>query len=48
MVYFRTEAEKKLADPASSKEDSVFIFMDIENFKSYNEKTAFLTAANWL
>lgn len=41
MVYFRTEAEKLLGYVTTDKEDSVFLFFDIENFKSYNEKYGF-------
>ncbi len=42
MVYFRTEAEKMLGYVTTDRENSVFLFMDIENFKSYNEKYGFL------
>ncbi len=41
MVHFRTEAEKMLSYVTTDKENSVFLFMDIENFKSYNEKYGF-------
>ena len=41
MVYFRTEADKALSERSSDNKESVFLFMDIENFKSYNEKYGF-------
>ncbi|MBQ8967492.1 MAG: EAL domain-containing protein [Ruminococcus sp.] len=41
MVYFRSEAEKLLKYVTTDKENSVFLFFDIENFKSYNEKYGF-------
>ncbi|MBQ9898452.1 MAG: bifunctional diguanylate cyclase/phosphodiesterase [Ruminococcus sp.] len=41
MVHFRAEAEKLLGYVTTDKEDSVFLFFDIENFKSYNEKYGF-------
>ncbi len=41
MVYFRGEAEKLLNYVTTDKENIVFLFFDIENFKSYNEKYGF-------
>ena len=41
MVYFRNEAEKLLNYVTTDKESIVFLFFDIENFKSYNEKYGF-------
>lgn len=41
MVYFRSEAEKLLNYVTTDKENSLFLFFDIENFKSYNEKYGF-------
>ena len=41
MVYFRSEAEKLLGYVTTDRGNSVFLFMDIENFKSYNEKYGF-------
>jgi len=41
MVYFRSEAEKLLRYVTTDKEKIVFLFFDIENFKSYNEKYGF-------
>ena len=41
MVYFRSEAEKLLNYVTTDKESIVFLFFDIENFKSYNEKYGF-------
>ena len=41
MVYFRSEAEKLLHYVTTDKEKIVFLFFDIENFKSYNEKYGF-------
>lgn len=41
MVYFRNEAEKVLGYVTTDKENAVFLFFDIENFKSYNEKYGF-------
>lgn len=41
MVYFRNEAEKVLSYVTTDKENAVFLFFDIENFKSYNEKYGF-------
>ena len=41
MVYFRTEAEKLLNYVTTDKESVIFLFFDIENFKSYNEKYGF-------
>lgn len=39
MFYFRSEAEKLLAEEGAS--GKVCLFLDIENFKSYNEKYGF-------
>ena len=41
MVYFRSEAEKMLNYVTTDRESIVFLFFDIENFKSYNEKYGF-------
>ncbi|MBR5682380.1 MAG: bifunctional diguanylate cyclase/phosphodiesterase [Ruminococcus sp.] len=41
MFYFRNEAEKLLNYVTTDKENIVFLFFDIENFKSYNEKYGF-------
>lgn len=41
MVYFRNEAEKVLSYVTTDRENAVFLFFDIENFKSYNEKYGF-------
>lgn len=41
MVYFRTEGDKLLKDPSADKNDYVFLFFDIINFKYYNEKYGF-------
>ena len=41
MVYFRTEAEKLLSYVTTDRESIIFLFIDIENFKSYNEKYGF-------
>lgn len=41
MLYFRTEAEKLMSYVITDKESMVFLFFDIENFKSYNEKYGF-------
>ena len=41
MVFFRSEAEKLLSYSTTDTDDIVFLFFDIENFKSYNEKYGF-------
>ena len=41
MVYFRSEAEKLLNYVITDKESAIFLFFDIENFKSYNDKYGF-------
>ncbi len=41
MVYFRTEAEKMLSYVTTNSDNIIFLFFDIENFKSYNEKYGF-------
>lgn len=41
MLYFRSEAEKLLNYVTTDKDNVVFLFFDIENFKSYNEKYGF-------
>ena len=41
MVYFRTEAEKLLNYVTTDKNSVIFLFFDIENFKSYNDKYGF-------
>ncbi len=41
MLYFRSEAERLLGYVTTDIENVVYLFMDIENFKSYNEKYGF-------
>ena len=41
MVYFRSESEKVLHYVVTDKDNLLFLFFDIENFKSYNEKYGF-------
>ncbi len=41
MVYFRSEAKKLLSYVTTDKNNVVFLFFDIENFKYYNEKYGF-------
>ena len=41
MVYFRNESEKLLKYVTTDRKKVVFLFFDIENFKSYNEKYGF-------
>lgn len=41
MVYFRNEAEKLLNYVTTDRESIIFLFFDVENFKSYNEKYGF-------
>ena len=41
MLYFRTEAERLLSYVTTDRDSIVYLFMDIENFKSYNEKYGF-------
>ncbi|MBO4877892.1 MAG: EAL domain-containing protein [Ruminococcus sp.] len=41
MHYFRTEADKVLSYVTTDRTNTVFLFFDIENFKSYNEKYGF-------
>lgn len=41
MLYFRNEAENLLTGDSVNREKLVFLFFDIENFKSYNEKYGF-------
>lgn len=41
MLFFRSEAQRLLNYVTTDKENAVFLFMDIENFKSYNEKYGF-------
>ncbi len=41
MHYFRREAKIVLADPATDPETKRFLFVDIENFKTYNDKYGF-------
>ena len=48
MFYFRNEAEKLLNYVTTDKENVVFLFFDIENFKSYNEKYGFHTGNDLL
>ena len=41
MLYFRTESERLLGYVTTDRENVVYLFMDIENFKSYNEQYGF-------
>ncbi len=41
MNYFHAEAKKVLDGTVKEPDEPVFLFMDIENFKSYNEKYGF-------
>ena len=41
MVYFRSKGEKVLHYVVTDKDNLLFLFFDIENFKSYNEKYGF-------
>ena len=41
MVYFRAEGEKLLNYVTTDRENSIILFFDIENFKSYNDKYGF-------
>ena len=41
MFYFRTEAEKIVGYVTTDRENIVFLYFDIENFKYYNEKYGF-------
>ena len=41
MLYFRREAEKLLGYVTTDSDRIVYLFMDIENFKSYNQKYGF-------
>ena len=41
MVFFRSEAEKLLAYVTTDRDNIVFLYFDIENFKYYNEKYGF-------
>lgn len=41
MFYFRTEAAKLLNYVTTDRENAVYLFLDLENFKSYNEKYGF-------
>lgn len=41
MFWFRTEAEKVMNYVTTDVANTVFLFFDIENFKSYNEKYGF-------
>ncbi len=41
MVYFRSEAEKLLSYVMTDKQNVVFLYFDIENFKYFNEKYGF-------
>ncbi|MBR6420904.1 MAG: EAL domain-containing protein [Oscillospiraceae bacterium] len=42
MFYFREEAKKLLSYVTTDRERVVYLFLDIENFKSYNEQYGFL------
>jgi len=41
MLYFRDEAEKLINYVTTDRERVVYLFLDIENFKSYNEQYGF-------
>jgi diguanylate cyclase (GGDEF)-like protein len=41
MVFFRSEAEKLLGYVTTDRENVIFLYFDIENFKYYNEKYGF-------
>ena len=41
MLYFRQEAEKMLGYVTTDSEHLIYLFLDIENFKSYNQKYGF-------
>ena len=41
MLYFHTEAEKLLSYVTTDRENIVYLFIDVENFKSYNGKYGF-------
>ncbi len=42
MVHFRSEAEKIMKYVTTDKENLIFLYLDIENFKFYNEKYGFV------
>ncbi|MBO4901331.1 MAG: EAL domain-containing protein [Lachnospiraceae bacterium] len=48
MHYFRREAKRILADPATDPSSKRFLFVDIENFKTYNDKYGFREGNNFL
>ena len=41
MLYFRQESDSFLRHSGSNKKNVIFLFFDIENFKSYNETYGF-------
>ncbi len=41
MSYFRNVTEQMLADPKTDNSSKLFLFLDIENFKSFNNKYGF-------
>lgn len=41
MLYFRSEAEKLMSYVTTDRTRVVYLFLDIENFKSYNEQYGF-------
>lgn len=48
MHYFRREALQVLADPATDPSKKRFLFIDIENFKTYNDKYGFQEGNDFL
>ena len=46
--YFRREAARILKDPATDPLQKRFLYVDIENFKTYNDKYGFLEGNNFL
>ena len=48
MLYFRREAEKLLGYVTTDSDRIVYLFLDIENFKSYNEKYGFHAGNEYL
>lgn len=48
MVYFREEAGKMMRYVTTDKENIIFLFFDIENFRSYNDKYGFAEGSRFL
>ena len=48
MHYFRREAVRILSDPSTDPSSKRFLFIDIENFKTYNDKYGFEEGNNFL